>query len=52
MENIIILVVLAAIIFGIVMYLYKAKKKGQTCIGCPYAKECTKSNDKCGIKEK
>ena len=21
-------------------YLYKAKKRGQTCIGCPYAKQC------------
>jgi len=52
MENIIIIIVLAAIIFCVIRYLYKAKKKGQTCIGCPYAKECKKSSDGCDIKVK
>lgn len=40
MENIIIIAVVAAIVIAISIYLYKEKKKGTTCIGCPYAKKC------------
>ena len=39
-ENIIIIAILAAIIGGIILYLIRAKKRGETCIGCPYAKQC------------
>ncbi len=45
MENIIVALILLCIIGGIIFYLYKAKKKGQACIGCPYAKQC---GGKCG----
>ncbi len=49
MENVIIIVILAAIIGGIIYYLYKCKKRGDTCIGCPYAKQCGgKCAGKCG----
>lgn len=47
MENVIIIAILAAIVGGIVFYLYRAKKRGQTCIGCPYAKEC---GGRCGSR--
>ena len=47
MENVIIVVIVAAIVAGIVYYLYKAKKRGETCIGCPHAKEC---HGKCNTK--
>lgn len=40
MENAVIVIVLLCIVAGIVYYLYKAKKRGETCIGCPYAKQC------------
>ncbi len=40
MENFIIIVILLCIVSGIVFYLYRAKKRGETCIGCPYAKQC------------
>ena len=30
----------------------KAKKRGQKCIGCPYAKECTSQVCGCGCGEK
>lgn len=40
LENIIIIAILIVIIGSIVFYLYRAKKRGQTCIGCPYAKQC------------
>ena len=40
MENIIVVAVLLAIVCGIILYLYKARKRGEKCIGCPYAKQC------------
>ena len=45
MENFIIIAIVACIVGGIILYLYKAKKRGETCIGCPYAKQCA---GKCG----
>lgn len=39
--NIIIIAVVALIVAGIVTYLYKAKKRGEKCIGCPYCKQCS-----------
>ena len=48
MENLIIVLILVGIAVGIVWYLYRAKKRGQACIGCPYAKGCS---GKCGGKD-
>jgi hypothetical protein len=45
MENAIIVTILVLIVGGIALYLWKAKKRGEKCIGCPYAKQC---NQKCG----
>ena len=45
MENAIIVTILVLIVGGIALYLWKAKKRGEKCIGCPYAKQC---NKKCG----
>lgn len=39
-ENIIIIAVVAVIITAIVIYLVRAKKRGEHCIGCPYARQC------------
>ena len=37
-------IAIGAVILGIIVlsvrYIYKEKKKGKTCIGCPYAKQC------------
>lgn len=33
---------LAVILFFAARYIYKEKKKGNQCIGCPYADSCTK----------
>jgi len=41
MENVIIVVILAAIIGGIVWYLLRAKKRGVKCVSCPHAKQCS-----------
>lgn len=40
MENVIVVLILLAIAAGIIWYLIRAKKRGETCIGCPYAKQC------------
>ncbi len=40
MENAVVIVLLTVIVAAIVIYLIRAKKKGQKCIGCPYAKQC------------
>ena len=49
MEDIIIIAILLAIVGGIGWYLYRAKKRGQKCIGCPYSKEC---GGNCGTNKK
>ena len=43
MENINLIVVLAVILGGAGIYIYKAKKKGQKCIGCPHAGKCSRN---------
>ena len=37
-DNIIAIVIIVAVIGLAVAYIFKAKKRGQKCIGCPYAK--------------
>lgn len=38
--DVIVALLLAAIIGGAALYIKKAKKRGQKCIGCPYGKTC------------
>ena len=40
MENVIVILLLIALVAGILWYLIRAKKRGEKCIGCPYAKQC------------
>ena len=52
MENAIIIIILAAIAGGIIWYLIRAKRRGEKCIGCPYARECGGNcNGGCGHTE-
>ena len=41
MINVVIVVILAACVGGACYYIYKSKKKGVKCIGCPYEKSCS-----------
>lgn len=41
MENFIIIIILLCIIGCIGYYLYKMRKQGQVCIGCPCSKQCS-----------
>ena len=45
-ENIIIIAILAVIVGLASYYIYKAKKSGKKCIGCPHSCSCDSS--KCG----
>lgn len=48
MENFIIIALLVLIIGGIMLYIYKAKKSGKKCIGCPDCKNgCSGCGGKC-----
>ena len=51
----IIIAVVAAVIGAVIWYLYRAKKKGAKCIGCPDSKTCSghcAGCSGCGNKEK
>ena len=47
MENIILLALLGLILGGAAGYVYKAKKKGAKCIGCPDGSKCSGSCSGC-----
>ena len=44
LENMLIVLVLAAILGGAAAKIYTDKKKGVRCSGCPYAKECARKS--------
>ncbi len=49
MEDIIVIIIVAVIVVFAGLYIYKAKKSGKKCIGCPDAENCGKKNaSSCG----
>ena len=50
MVNVIAILVLLAILVAAGGYVYKAKKSGQKCVGCPHAKQCAARANGCGCK--
>ncbi len=47
MINWIVIGVLALVIGAIVFYLWRERKRGNRCIGCPYAKQCARKERHC-----
>ena len=47
MTDIVLVAILFLIAGGAGMYLYKAKKRGEHCIGCPHAKQCSRKSCEC-----
>lgn len=45
MANLIVVVILAAMLIGASWYIYKAKKSGKKCIGCPDGGACAVSKN-------
>ena len=40
MADLIVILILLAVVTGVIAYLVRAKKRGEKCVGCPYAKQC------------
>lgn len=49
MKDFIIIAIVVCIIVGVSVYLYRARKRGEACIGCPAGKQCC---GKCGGQKK
>ena len=47
MKDLIILLVVAVILVSAGLYIYKAKKNGRKCIGCPDGKNCSGKCEGC-----
>ena len=54
MTDFLVAAVLALIVGGAVLYIYKEKKRGVVCIGCPHAEACAKKHCEggCGCHSK
>ncbi|MBR6574261.1 MAG: FeoB-associated Cys-rich membrane protein [Clostridia bacterium] len=52
MTDIVIILVVVAILALAGLYVYKAKKSGQKCIGCPHSKTCASKSCGCGCSDK
>ena len=46
--DIIVSIILLVVVGGAVYYIYKEKKKGTKCIGCPMAGNCAKHRNGMG----
>lgn len=46
MIDFVISLVLFVVVGAAIFYIYKSKKSGKKCIGCPYAESCGKNNCK------
>ena len=46
MDDIITVAILICVVVGIIIYLYRSKKRGNHCVGCPNAKDCANGCDK------
>lgn len=51
MENLIILAIVAVIVVFAARHIYKAKKKGAKCIGCPDGCSCSAGGCNCSGKD-
>lgn len=47
MDNLIVIFIVALIVFLAAFYIYRAKKSGKKCIGCPDADKCAKGECSC-----
>lgn len=48
MTDLVIICIVAAIVIAAALYVYKAKKNGKKCIGCPDAAACAAKKCGCG----
>ena len=41
MDNLVIILIVAAILAGAIWYVLREKRRGKKCVGCPYAEGCS-----------
>lgn len=46
-DNIIVILIIAVIVGLAINYIYKEKKAGNHCIGCPHSKSCASAKNGC-----
>ena len=46
--DVVVIAVILAIVGAAALYVYKAKKSGRKCIGCPDAASCSAKGNGCG----
>ena len=51
MVNYIVIGILVLIIGGALLYVYKAKKSGKRCIGCPSGGKCGGTCTSCNLRD-
>lgn len=51
MSDLMILVIVAAIVVLAGLYVYRAKKRGHKCVGCPHSKTCGSQTCSCGERD-
>ena len=42
--------ILILLVGGAIWYVVRSKRRGEACIGCPYAKECTSCQGSCSSR--
>lgn len=52
MENVIVIAVICILVGFASFYIYKSKKSGKRCIGCPDGGSCSKSSCCCNDSHK
>ncbi len=52
LSNLIIILIVSTLFIAACLYIYKEKKKGRHCIGCPMAGKCPRHYACKGIKSK
>ena len=45
LATVIAVIALILVVFLALRYIYKEKKKGSKCVGCPFAEGCQKASD-------
>ncbi len=51
MENLYVIVFVLAVIAGAGYYIYRQKKSGAACVGCPHAKSCGSKSCSCAAEQ-
>jgi len=47
MTDLIVIAIILAIVISASVYIYRAKKNGASCIGCPHARNCKSGSCNC-----